>query len=128
MAPIQLTAIITPKPGKAQRFLELFEACVQYVQANEPAVHRYELHKGVKDINDGKEQFVVLEGYLPNLYLIEKRAYIKITSSYNDQAALDDHMRTPPVVAMLEAFEKEHLCYTEVIRTTTGPGINKAQI
>ncbi|KAK7422404.1 hypothetical protein QQX98_001683 [Neonectria punicea] len=128
MAPIQLTAIITPKPGKAQRFLELFEACVQYVQANEPAVHRYELHKGVKNLNDGKEQFVVLEGYLPNLHLFEKWAQINITSSYDDQATLDNHMKIPPVVAMLEAFEKEHLCDTEIIRTTTGPGINKARL
>ncbi|KPM41514.1 hypothetical protein AK830_g5018 [Neonectria ditissima] len=109
MAPIQLAAIITPKPGKAQRFLELFEACVKYVQANEPAVHRYELHKGVKDLNGGKEQFVVLEGY-------------------DDQEALDNHMKTAPVVAMLEAFEKEQLCDTEIIRTTTGPGLNKARI
>ncbi|KAH7023608.1 hypothetical protein EDB80DRAFT_698106 [Ilyonectria destructans] len=108
MAPIQLTAIITPKPGKAERFLELFETCAQYVRANEPHVHRYELHRGIKDLNDGKEQFVVLEGY-------------------DDQEALDKHMKCPPVLVMLEALEKEQLMDIQLIRTTTGPGI-KARI
>ncbi|CAM1505324.1 Fc.00g109610.m01.CDS01 [Cosmosporella sp. VM-42] len=110
MAPIQLTAIITPKPGKAQRnkFLDLFEACFRYVQANEPYIHRYELHKGIKDLNEGKEQFVVLEGY-------------------DDQEALDQHMKTPPVVEMMRALEKEDLTETTIIRTTTEMGI-KAKI
>ncbi|KAF7542562.1 hypothetical protein G7Z17_g11460 [Cylindrodendrum hubeiense] len=108
MAPIQLTAIITPKPGKAQRFLELFDACAHFVQANEPYVHRYELHRGLKDLNDGKEQFVILEGY-------------------DDQEAVDKHMKSPPVVLMLEALEKEQLCDTQIIRTSSGPGI-KARI
>ncbi|KAH7162495.1 hypothetical protein B0J13DRAFT_536152 [Dactylonectria estremocensis] len=104
MAPIQLTAIITPKPGKAKRFLELFDTCTQFVQANEPGVHRYELHRGIKDLNGGKEQFVVLEGY-------------------DDQEALDKHMKAPPIVAMIEALEKEALADIEIINTSTGPGI-----
>lgn len=85
MAPIELTAVITPKtPEKSARvsenqrkkldipahwtndimkFLELFQKCVDYVQTNErDYVHRYELHKGIKAQNGGKEQFVVLEG------------------------------------------------------------------
>ncbi|KAH7170398.1 hypothetical protein EDB81DRAFT_775314 [Dactylonectria macrodidyma] len=104
MAPIQLTAVITPKPGKARRFLELFEACTQFVQVHEPGVHRYELHKGIKDLNNGKEQFVVLEGY-------------------DDQEALDKHMKSPPVVAMIKALEKEALADIEIINTSAGPGI-----
>lgn len=44
------------------KFLELFEACVKYVEANEPYIHRYELHRGIKELNNGKEQFVILEG------------------------------------------------------------------
>lgn len=45
------------------QFLELFQKCVDYVNANErDYVHRYELHKGIKEQNGGKQQFVVLEG------------------------------------------------------------------
>ncbi|KAM5351414.1 hypothetical protein ACJ41O_004137 [Fusarium nematophilum] len=108
MAPIQLTAVITPKPGKAQRFLELFEACYQYVQANEPHVYRYEIHHGIPELNGGKLQFVVLEGY-------------------DSQEALDKHMKTPPVVVMLEAMEKEDLTETQIIMTKPASGI-KARI
>ncbi|KAK0389329.1 hypothetical protein NLU13_2904 [Sarocladium strictum] len=104
MAPIQLTAIITPKPGKGERFLELFKACADYVHKNEPYVHRYELHKGIPAQNGDKVQFVVLEGY-------------------DDQEALDKHMKTPPVVAILKEMEGEKLATTEVIMTTDGPGV-----
>ncbi|KAH6888595.1 hypothetical protein B0T10DRAFT_56853 [Thelonectria olida] len=108
MAPIQLTAVITPKPGKAQRFLDLFEECVKYVREHEAYIHRYELHHGTSELNEGKEQFVVLEGY-------------------DDQEALDKHMKAPPVVAMMEALEKEELTETQIIRTKPGPSV-KAHI
>lgn len=79
MSPIALTAIITPKPGKAERvsrrlqnlavsssdhviqFLELWEKCVKYVDENEPGVLRYELHRGTKEMNGGKERYIALE-------------------------------------------------------------------
>ena len=50
------------RPGLTVQFLELFQRCVEYVEANEKDyVHRYEMHKGIKD-NHGKVQYVVLEG------------------------------------------------------------------
>ncbi|KAF4979642.1 hypothetical protein FZEAL_4199 [Fusarium zealandicum] len=104
MAPIQLTAIVTPKPGKEQRFLDLFEACYDYVQANEPYVTRYELHKGIPELNGGKLQFVILEGY-------------------EDQEALDKHMKAPPVVVLLKAVAKEGLTETQIIMTKPPTGI-----
>jgi hypothetical protein len=42
--------------------LDLFDECVKYVREYEPYIHRYELHYGTSELNDGKEQFVVLEG------------------------------------------------------------------
>ncbi|KAH8176182.1 antibiotic biosynthesis monooxygenase domain-containing protein [Sarocladium implicatum] len=103
MAPIQLTAIITPKPGKADRFLELFQTCVDYVQKHEPYIHRYELHRGLPEKN-GKQRFVVLEGY-------------------DHQEGLDKHMKTPPVQALLKAVEEEKLTDTDIIMTQDGPGV-----
>ncbi|KAG9253351.1 uncharacterized protein F5Z01DRAFT_163824 [Emericellopsis atlantica] len=105
MPHIDLTAIITPKsPEKGQRFLGLFQECVDYVEANEKDyVHRYEMHKGIKDKN-GKEQYVVLEGY-------------------KDKEGLDKHMKSKPVVELLEAISKEDLTETQIIMTTKGPGI-----
>lgn len=44
------------------KFLELFQDCVDYVQKNEPYIHRYELHKGIPELNGNKEQYIVLEG------------------------------------------------------------------
>lgn len=48
-------------------------------------------------------------------------------NSYDDQEALDKHMKCPPVLVMLEALEKEQLMDIQLIRTTAGPGI-KARI
>ncbi|KAF4968270.1 hypothetical protein FSARC_4361 [Fusarium sarcochroum] len=104
MASIQLTAVVTPKPGKTQRFLDLFSACVEYVQANEPQVYRYEMHEGIPELNGGKRQFIVLEGY-------------------KNQEALDAHMKAPPVVLMLDAMEKEDLTETQLIMTKPSTGI-----
>ncbi|KAJ3528780.1 hypothetical protein NM208_g10048 [Fusarium decemcellulare] len=108
MAPIQLTAVVTPQPGKAQRFLDLFKVCAEYVQANEPQVYRYEIHEGIPELNGGKLQFVVLEGY-------------------ENQEALDKHMKAPPVVALLRAIEKEKLTETQLIMTKPSSGV-KARI
>lgn len=44
------------------KFLQLFEDCYKYVKANEPYIHRYELHKAIPEMNDGVVQYVVLEG------------------------------------------------------------------
>lgn len=40
---------------------------------------------------------------------------------------MDKHMKVPPVVAMLEALEKEELTETQIIRTKPGPSV-KARI
>lgn len=50
------------KDSHLVKFLDLFEECVKYVKENEPYIHRYELHHGTSELNDGKEQFIVLEG------------------------------------------------------------------
>ncbi|KAJ0293006.1 hypothetical protein CBS470a_002207 [Colletotrichum nupharicola] len=55
---LDLTAVITPKPGKAE---QLFSNCVNYSKANEPGTLRYEIHRGLKDKNGGLEEFVVRE-------------------------------------------------------------------
>ncbi|KAF4121279.1 Antibiotic biosynthesis monooxygenase [Geosmithia morbida] len=106
MALIDLTAIITPKsPEKGLRFLALFEACVSYTEKYERGyVYRYELHKGIPDKN-GKEQFVVLE-------------------SYKDEDGMQKHMKSPPVLELVERGAKEDLTDVQVILTTKGAGIS----
>ncbi|KAI9901858.1 hypothetical protein N3K66_003675 [Trichothecium roseum] len=106
MPSIALTAIITPKPGKAERFLELWEKCVKYVDDNEPGVLRYELHRGTKEMNGGKERYIALE-------------------EYADKETFDLHMRAAPVVALITAIKEEELTETDLIMTQKGPGIKQ---
>ncbi|KAF5019635.1 hypothetical protein F66182_8360, partial [Fusarium sp. NRRL 66182] len=85
-------------------FLDLFNACREYVKANEPSVYRYEIHEGIPELNDGKQQFIVLEGY-------------------ENREALDAHREAPPVALLLEALVKEDLAETQRIMTKPSTGI-----
>ncbi|KAJ3539245.1 hypothetical protein NM208_g5568 [Fusarium decemcellulare] len=100
MAPVELTVILVADPGKAKRFLELFSKAAEHVEANEPLVDRYEIHKCVEDVN-GKEQYVIYE-------------------SYQTQEAFDMHMKASPVQTMFQSLEQDGL---QIIQTTRGSGI-----
>ncbi|EOO02225.1 putative antibiotic biosynthesis monooxygenase protein [Phaeoacremonium minimum UCRPA7] len=58
---VDLTAILTPNPGKIERIVALFRAVEKAAKAGEPGTLRYEMHKGIKDKNGGVEELVVRE-------------------------------------------------------------------
>ncbi|KAG9188152.1 hypothetical protein G6011_02075 [Alternaria panax] len=59
-SPFDVIAIITPKPGRADRVEELLKTAAKAVKANEPGTLRYHLHREVKG---DAPTFVVLETY-----------------------------------------------------------------
>ncbi|KAF9872630.1 hypothetical protein CkaCkLH20_09809 [Colletotrichum karsti] len=107
---IDLTAVITPKPGKAEKVFELFSNCVNYSEANEPGTLRYEIHRGLQDKNGGLEEFVVRE-------------------TYADEDAMNKHMVGPDVVALVKAMETGDLVENvKVIHTKPGAGYERSKI
>ncbi|KAF5521108.1 hypothetical protein CGCA056_v007125 [Colletotrichum aenigma] len=107
---LDLTAVITPKPGKAEQVFQLFSNCVNFSKANEPGTLRYEIHRGLKDKNGGLEEFVVRE-------------------TYADEDALNKHMGGPDVVALVKAMESGELVESvKVIHTNPGAGYERSKI
>ncbi|KAF2703550.1 antibiotic biosynthesis monooxygenase-like protein [Pleomassaria siparia CBS 279.74] len=58
--PFDIIAIISPKPGKADRVQELLEKAAAAVQTNEPGVLRYSVQREVKG---DAPVFIMLETY-----------------------------------------------------------------
>ncbi|PSN59499.1 antibiotic biosynthesis monooxygenase-like protein [Corynespora cassiicola Philippines] len=86
-SPIDIVAIITPKPGKADRVQELLTAAAASVKANEPGTLRYHLHRESKG---DKPIFIMLE-------------------TYKDQQALGAHAASSSFKEMGRTFKKEDL-------------------
>jgi quinol monooxygenase YgiN len=61
MAALDLLAIISPKPGKTDRVVELLQKVSEYVKANEPGTLKYEILRAGKDRASGKEEVVMAE-------------------------------------------------------------------
>ncbi|KAG0648524.1 hypothetical protein D0Z07_5264 [Hyphodiscus hymeniophilus] len=59
---IDLLAIISPKPGKADRVVELLQEVSEYVKNNEPDTLKYEI---IREVNkkSGAEQVIMIETY-----------------------------------------------------------------
>ncbi|KAJ1335407.1 (4S)-4-hydroxy-5-phosphonooxypentane-2,3-dione isomerase [Microdochium nivale] len=93
---LALTAVMTLKPGKEERFLELFKACADYTAKNEPFVLVYELSQA------GNKQ----GGNLTDVVIREV---------YENQAGFDKHMAGAPVKALIEALSKEGLAQSTKI-------------
>ncbi|KAL2753795.1 hypothetical protein ACRALDRAFT_1057901 [Sodiomyces alcalophilus JCM 7366] len=107
---IDLVAIVTPKPGKVERFIELFYKCAEYAEKNEPGTLAYRFHRGDKAKNDGLEELVVRE-------------------TYENQAALDKHMEAPPVKAIMKELEAGTLVQNiKIVHITPGGGVQRAKI
>jgi len=61
---LDLLAIISPKPGKTDRVVELLSQVSEYVKANEPGTLKYEIMRVNKDKATGKEEVVMIEKYV----------------------------------------------------------------
>ncbi|KAH8821753.1 hypothetical protein F5884DRAFT_101713 [Xylogone sp. PMI_703] len=62
MAQVDLLAILTPKPGKTDRVVELLKTLSEWVKVNEPGTLRYHVHREVNKKN-GVEEVFMLESY-----------------------------------------------------------------
>ncbi|USP76877.1 antibiotic biosynthesis monooxygenase [Curvularia clavata] len=85
--PIDVVAILIPKPGKADRVEELLAAAAKTVKETEPGTLRYHLQRETKG---DQPRFIMLE-------------------TYADQAALDAHVKSPTGQQLGKAFKEEDL-------------------
>ncbi|KAH7345880.1 antibiotic biosynthesis monooxygenase-like protein [Pyrenochaeta sp. MPI-SDFR-AT-0127] len=86
-APIDIIAIITPKPGKADRLGELLAAAAKDVKAKEPGVLRYHLQR---ETSGDSPAFIMLE-------------------TYKDKAALGAHAKSEHFRSMGRQLKEEDL-------------------
>ncbi|PVI03752.1 hypothetical protein DM02DRAFT_587373 [Periconia macrospinosa] len=85
--PIDVIAILSPKPGKADRVEELLKDVSVSVKANEPGTLKYQINRETK-------------GDAPSIVMIE---------TYKDQAALQAHGSSDYFKKMGLVFQKEDL-------------------
>ncbi|EUC31236.1 hypothetical protein COCVIDRAFT_39367 [Bipolaris victoriae FI3] len=85
--PIEIIAFVQPKAGKADRVQEILTEAAQIVKETEPGILRYHLHREIKG---DKPRFVMLE-------------------KYENQAALDFHVKSDIGVRVGKAFKEEDL-------------------
>ncbi|KAL6703752.1 hypothetical protein ACN47E_009133 [Coniothyrium glycines] len=86
-SPFDVIAIISPKPGKADRVEELLREAGKAVKANEPGTLRYHVHRETK-------------GDAPTFIMLE---------TYANQAALETHAKSADFKALGRALKKEDL-------------------
>ncbi|KAH6687326.1 hypothetical protein F5X68DRAFT_207222 [Plectosphaerella plurivora] len=84
--PIDLIFLITPKPGKHDDFITLFNACAAHAKEHEPGTTRYYLHRGFTD-----------KGHTNNNQLV-------VRETYANAEALKVHSQAAPVKAILKAI------------------------
>ncbi|QDS76043.1 hypothetical protein FKW77_005341 [Venturia effusa] len=84
---VDIIAIITPKPGKADRVQELLTATAKYVQEKEPTTLRYHLQR---EVSGDAPTFVMLE-------------------TYKDKASIAVHGGSQPFKELGRAFKQENL-------------------
>ncbi|KAF1811525.1 antibiotic biosynthesis monooxygenase-like protein [Eremomyces bilateralis CBS 781.70] len=82
-----IIAILKPKPGKADRVIELLAGVTEYVEANESGTLRYHLQRETK-------------GDAPQLILLER---------YKNKAALGIHGGSPQFKAFSKRLKEEGL-------------------
>ncbi|KAH7120855.1 hypothetical protein B0J11DRAFT_438764 [Dendryphion nanum] len=88
--PIDIIAIITPKPGKAERVEALLKTTATAVNQHEPGVLRYHLQRETK----------VKEGQAPTFVMLE---------TYKDEQSLGIHAGTEHFKELSKAFKGEDL-------------------
>ncbi|KAJ4288150.1 hypothetical protein N0V90_012167 [Kalmusia sp. IMI 367209] len=85
--PFDVIAILTPKPGKADRVEELLRTTAESVKAKEPGTLRYQINRETK-------------GDAPTIVMLE---------TYKDQASLQAHGTSDYFKEMGRAIKKEDL-------------------
>ncbi|KAF2847577.1 antibiotic biosynthesis monooxygenase-like protein [Plenodomus tracheiphilus IPT5] len=85
--PIDVVALITPKPGKADRVQELLSAAAASVKDHEPGTLRYHLQR---EVSGDAPVFVMLE-------------------TYADKAAIETHGKSETYKALGRALKEEDL-------------------
>ncbi|CZT05192.1 hypothetical protein WAI453_005477 [Rhynchosporium graminicola] len=80
---IDIIAILFPKPGKADRIVELLNEVSGYVKANEPGTLKYQVTRG-------KDEVIMIE-------------------SYKDKAALGDHGSSKTFKSFQKQMQEEDL-------------------
>lgn len=85
--PFDVIAIITPKPGKADRVQELLATAATAVKANEPGTLRYHLHR---EVRGDAPAFIVLE-------------------TYENQAAIEAHGKSEAFKTLGRTMQQEDL-------------------
>ena len=98
-SPFDVIAIITPKPGKADRVEELLTTAAKAVKANEPGTLRYHIHRQTKG---DAPIFVMLETYA-------NKAALETHGKSEDFKKLGKTMKTEDLLAepMKVLFTKE---------------------
>ncbi|KAH9878842.1 hypothetical protein J1614_002276 [Plenodomus biglobosus] len=86
-SPFDIIAIITPKPGKADRVEQLLRTAAQSVKENEPGTLRYHLQR---EVQGAEPAFVMLE-------------------TYADRAALEAHGKSEAYKTLGRAMKREEL-------------------
>ncbi|KAF2133074.1 hypothetical protein P153DRAFT_364295 [Dothidotthia symphoricarpi CBS 119687] len=84
---IDVIALLTPNPGKADRVEELLTSAAASVKANEPGTLKYHLQRETK-------------GEAPRFFVLE---------TYEDKAALATHAKTEYFAALGKAIREEEL-------------------
>ncbi|OAL44016.1 antibiotic biosynthesis monooxygenase-like protein [Pyrenochaeta sp. DS3sAY3a] len=86
-SPFDIIAIISPKPGKADRVEELLRTAAKAVKANEPGTLRYHIHRET-------------QGDAPVLIMLE---------TYKDKASLATHGKSEDFKTLGRTLKKEDL-------------------
>ncbi|KAF9735739.1 hypothetical protein PMIN06_010128 [Paraphaeosphaeria minitans] len=86
-APFDVIAIIKPRPGSADRVVELLRTAAESVEAKEPGTLRYQINRETK-------------GDAPCIVMLE---------TYRDQVALQAHGSSEYFKEMSRALKKEDL-------------------
>ncbi|KAJ4345605.1 uncharacterized protein N0V89_011738 [Didymosphaeria variabile] len=86
-APFDVIAILKPKPGKADRVVELLQIAADSVKAKEPGTLRYQINRETK-------------GDAPSIVMLE---------TYKDQASLQAHGSSDHFKEMGKSFKEEDL-------------------
>ncbi|CAE7001520.1 hypothetical protein CFE70_001169 [Pyrenophora teres f. teres 0-1] len=86
-SPFDIVAILTPKPGKADRIESLISAAAKTIKDNEPGTLRWHVQR---ETNGDAPRFIVLE-------------------TYANKAALETHMKSGIPQKIAKTFKEEEL-------------------
>ncbi|TKA81441.1 hypothetical protein B0A49_00284 [Cryomyces minteri] len=105
MSNLEVVAIISPAPGKADRVEELLLQLAKHVHESEPETYKYHLHK---EIDKKEPEFVMIESY-KNKESLKSHQGSDAFKSLVKQITEESLLAKPLAIYMLKAaggFEK----------------------